>query len=86
MDGKFARLSADPLKVSGISVWYMNPRFCIEYHRYMLVEQSWRESQDTRSTLANGMTLSSKTYVGIEIYPMTGKTQSSEDGLVFPTS
>ena len=52
----------------------------------MAVEQAWRESLETRLTLANGRTLSSMTYVGIGINPMTGKTQISEYGLVLPTA
>ena len=39
----------------------------------MTIEQAWIESQETRWTLANGRTLSSMTYVGIGIHPMTGK-------------
>ena len=49
-------------------------------------KKAWRESQETLWALANGRTLSSMTYVGIGIHLMTGKNQSSEDGLVFPTA
>ena len=72
--------------MSVILVLYMNLIFFLEYHWYMTVEQAWRESQDTGWILANGRPLSSITYVGIGIYPMTGKTRSLEDGLVFPNT
>ena len=59
---------------------------CLEYHWDMTVEPARRESQETRWTLLNGRTLVSMSYAGIGIHPMTGKTRSSEDGLVFPTA
>ena len=52
----------------------------------MTVEPAKRESQETQWTLVNGRTLSSMTYVGIGIHPMTGKSRISEDELVFPTA
>ena len=72
--------------MSGGLVWYTNPRFCIEYNGDMKVEQAWRESQEIRWILANGRTFSSMTYIVIGVHPMTGKTKSSEDGLVFLTA
>ena len=42
----------------------------------MTVEQVWSESQGTWWTLENGRTLSSMTYVGIRIHPMTGKPEA----------
>ena len=85
VDGSGSWSSVEPLNVSGILVWYTNPRFCLEYHGYMTLEQAWRESQETGCKLSNGRNLSSMTYVGIGIHPTTVKTRSSEDGLVFHT-
>ena len=83
---KWRMIKCDPLNVSGILVWYTNPRFCLEYHGDITVEHAWVGSQETRRTLANGRNLSSMNYVGIGIHPMNGKTRSSEYGLVFPTA
>ena len=86
VDGSGAWSSVETLNVYGIWVWYTNPRLCLYYHVDMTVESAWRESQETQWTIVNRRTLSSMTYVGIGIHPMTGKTRSLEDSLVFPTT
>ena len=52
----------------------------------MTIKHAWRESHETQCTLENGWDLSSMTYVGIVIHPITGENRSSEHGLVFPTA